>query len=186
MLPGVLPRFDDKAGLGRCASAKEGLLAILVGSSSDSAEATGRAVITRTVTIPGGAFVPTDDDTGYQNDGDQMVVVGPSTSGEFIAPLSFEAQEVKIKKMVLYAYDNGAGSACASIYRTTPATGGDQEMGQVCSTGGTNGVRAFSQTSFDIRWMKALYGPYVHLHLPGTYGNGYSFHALRITYTYSQ
>ena len=115
-----------------------------------------------------------------------MVVVGPSVTGEFVAPLFFEAGRVQIKKMVLYAYDSGPGSVCVSIYRTTPATGGDQEMGQVCSTGGTNGVRTFPKTSFSIRTVKGAVGPYVYLYLPGTYSSGYSFYALRIIYTYPQ
>lgn len=162
------------------------LMAVVIGPSGDSVGAAEGVTITRTITIPGGAFVPTNDDLGYQNDGDQMVVVGPSVNGEFIAPLFFEAQEVRIKKMVLFAYDNGPGSVCASIYRTTPANGSDQEMGQVCSTGDTNGVRTFPTSSFSIRWMKGGYGPYVYLYLPGTYSNGYSFYALRIIYTYTQ
>jgi len=160
------------------------LMAILAIPSGEPVGAAEPREVTRTVTIPGGAFVPTNDDTGYQNDGEQMVVVGPSSNGEFMAPLFFEAQEVRIKKMFLYAYDNGSGSVCASIYRTTPATGGDQEMGQVCSTGDTNGVRSFVQKTFSIRWVKGGFGPYVYLYLPGTYSNGYSFYALRIVYTY--
>lgn len=160
------------------------LMAILVGSSSEPVGAVEPRATTRTITIPGGAFVPTNDDLGYQNDGDQMVVVGPSVNGEFIAPLFFDAQEVKIKKMILYAYDNGSGSVCASIYRTLPGTGTDQQMGQVCSTGDTSGVRSFVQRTFSIRNIKGGHGPYVYLYLPGTYSSGYSFYALRIVYSY--
>ena len=165
------------------------LLAVFVGPPGAGDEA--KAVVepratTRTITIPGGAFIPTNDDLGWQNDGYQVVVVGPSTSGSFTAPLFFEAPEVTIKRMTLFAYDNGGGAVCVGLYRTKPGIGDDQEMGEVCSTGDTNGVRSFTARAADLSYLRltGLHGPYLGLYVPGTYSNGYSFYGVRITYSY--
>jgi len=158
------------------------LVAVLVGPAGGAVMAVESRTTVRTITIPGGAFIPTNDDAGYQNDGYQVVVVGPAVDGEFTAQLFFEAPVVRIKKMVLYAYDNGGDAVCVGMYRTTPGVGWEEEMGTVCSTGDTNGVRSFTQRTFNTQRVTGHYGPYLYLWLPGTYSNGYSFYAVRITY----
>jgi len=160
------------------------LVALLVGPAVVTA-AEPRAV-SRTVTVPAAAFAPGDDDTGFINDGYQVVVVGPSTNGEFVAPLFLEAEAVTIRRMTLYAYDNGADDICLTLYRLNPATVDDQVMGEVCSTGAASGVRTFvlPGTGFTRRIVNGGYGPYLHLWVPGTYGDGYSFYAVKIVYSY--
>jgi len=161
------------------------LVAVLVGAVGVTA-AEPRAT-SRTVTIPAAAFTPQDDDlagVGYENLGYQMTVVGPAASGYFIAPLFFEAPEVKIKKMVLFAYDNGGGSVCVELSRSTPASGNRQDMGEVCSTGAATGVRSFTEKTISPRNVAGWHGPYLELYIPGVYSNGYQFYAVRITYTY--
>ena len=124
------------------------MVAVLVGPAGGVVTAVESRTTVRTITIPGAAFVPTNDDLGFQIDGYQVVVVGPSTNGEFTAQLTFEAPVVRIKKLVLYAYDNGGDAVCVDLYRSTPGDGYRDEMGQVCSTGDTNGVRSFAQRTF--------------------------------------
>jgi len=159
------------------------LVAALVGPVGAEEKAGEPRAISRTMTVPGAAFVPSNDDLGYQIDGYQVVVVGPSSNGTFYAPLTFDAPEVKIRKLVLYAYDNGGGAVCVELSRSTPTDGNRQDMGNVCSTGDTTGVRRFIQTSLDIRWVKEKHGPYLELYIPGTYSSGYSFYGLQIFYT---
>ena len=160
------------------------LVAALVGPTGVTA-AEPRAT-TGTITVPGAAFGPREDDNGFINDGYQVVVVGPSTDGEFVAPLFFETNEVVIRKITLYAYDNGSGSVCVTMNRSTPASGSDEEMGEVCSTGAATGIRSFVLSGADManKRITAAYGPYLHLWLPGTYSSGYSFYAVKIVYSY--
>lgn len=148
-----------------------------------------RATIRRTVTIPPGAFIVTDDDTSFDNAGDELAVKGPSTHGTFTAPLFVENAPVRIRNMTLYAYDNGAGSVCLSMYRITPANGDsdtEDRMGEVCSTGAANGIREFTVPSWEVRPIQGQHGPYLYLYLPGVYTAGYGFYGAKITYVYDQ
>jgi hypothetical protein len=161
------------------------LVAVLVGPVGVTA-AEPRATY-RTVTIPAAAFTPQDDDLakeGYENLGYQMTVMPPATNGYFIAPLSFDVSEVTIRKMVLFAYDNGGGSVCVYLSRSTPANGYRQDMGDVCSTGAATGVRSFEEKAFTIRRITNWHGPYLELYIPGVYSSGYQFYGVRITYSY--
>jgi hypothetical protein len=135
----------------------------------------------RTITIPAGAFSPTDETYAFTNYGSQLWV--DSGGGNFAAPLFFEAAEVTIRKITLYAYDNGLGEVCVTLYRTIPATGGEAEMGQACSTSADVTVRAFTQTTLSPRRITGAYGPYLWLDLPGD-DTMYRFYAVRITYSY--
>jgi hypothetical protein len=158
------------------------LVAVLVGPSMVAA-VEPRATITRVVTIPPGSFHVTDDDTSWDNAGFELSVKGPSTQGWFTAPLFFEAEDVTIKQMTLYAYDNGAGTVCLTMYRVTPSTADEEQMGQACSSGATTGIRTFNAT-WDRRSIRGAFGPYLWLTLPGVYTSGYGFYGVKITYTY--
>jgi hypothetical protein len=158
------------------------LVAVLVSPAGVTA-AEPRTTV-RTVTIPAAAFTPVDDDVGYENLGYQMTVVGPSVAESFIAPLYFEAPVVRIKKIVLFAYDNGGGNVCVYLSRSTPNDGYRQDLGEVCSTGASTGVRTFAQQTFSSRRITSYHGPYLELYIPGVYSSGYQFYAVRIVYSY--
>ncbi len=121
---------------------------------------------------------------GRPDVGFELAVKGPSANGTFIAPLILETREVRIRKLVLYTYDNGGADVCVTLYRTTPRDGGDAEMGHVCSEGATTGVRTFDENAMDIRWLTGRHGNYLELYIPGLYSSGYGFYGVQIFYTY--
>jgi hypothetical protein len=167
------------------------LVAVLAGPFDGGAQAGAadepRATVRGSVTLAPGAFIVADDDTSFDNVGDELAVKGPSANGTFIAPVFFEDDKVRISSIILYAYDNGPLSVCLGMYRTTPADGnGDisDEIGSVCSTGTTTGIRSFHVTSWNVRRVGGSQGPYLELFLPGLYSQGYGFYGAKIVYTY--
>jgi len=171
------------------AAAAGGLLAITLAAALDGGEpalaaAEPRAIVTRTITIPAAAFDPTSDAVEYLNEGPALFV--DAGSGTFRAIFGFEAPEIVVRKLVLYATDDGAGEICVYLNRSTPADGGGQIMGQLCTTGDEAGVRTFtlSAADFDYRRLTGAYGPYLRLTMPGTLADGYLFYDLKVTYTY--
>lgn len=172
------------------------LLTLLVGvlaGASGAGEPAGtsgwpRVTVTRTMVLAPGAFIVTDDDTSYDNAGDELAVKGPSFYGNFTAPLFFEDSDVRISSMTLYAYDNNAADdVCLSLYRTTPTDGNTETedlMGLVHSDGAASGIRAFNVPVWNFRKVLGGHGPYLWLYLPGVYTSGYGFYGVRIVYTY--
>jgi hypothetical protein len=160
------------------------LIGGLLWSTNDGATAAVEPrSINRSKTISANAFTPITDDLSYENIGYQMVVEGPSTYGEFWAPIFFEAPEVRIRKIVLYAYDNGGQSVCVTLHRTVPKYGNEDDMATVCSTGASNGIRGFVEKTIDPKWAKEAHSPYLELYLPDIYSQGYAFYGLQIYYT---
>jgi hypothetical protein len=140
-----------------------------------------RVTVTRTMTVPAAAFGPMDDNTDFFNNSVSILTV--SGSGEFVAPVFFEAPEVTVRKITLYAYDGGGANACVKLLRIPPAASDGTLMGEACSTGAAFGVRAFAQTSLNPRRVAAGQGAALWLSLPGD-GTGWAFYGVRITYTY--
>jgi hypothetical protein len=161
------------------------LLAVIVigplGAQRDAGAVQSRVTVTRTVTLPAAAFSPRDNDTDYFNN--SAVLYTHSGSGDFIAPLFFEAPVVRIKRIVLYAYDGGASDVCVKLLRFPPTLGDGDLMGQACSTGSAYGARSFTQTSLTYRVITGGYGPALWLSLPGDQTD-YVFYAVRIVYSY--
>ena len=152
-----------------------------LGAHGDAAAVQPRATVTRTVTLPAAAFSPRDNDTDYYNN--SAVLYTHSGQGDFIAPLFFEAPEVRIKKIVLYAYDGGVSDVCVKLLRYPPDMGDGDLMGQVCSSGSAYGARPFTQTSLTYRRITGAYGPALWLSLPGDHAD-YVFYSVRIVYSY--
>ena len=159
------------------------LLGPLAGDGSALAVAESRATVTRTITIPAGAFVPTEDGRDYLNMG-SFLALQSGGSGLFVAALSFESPQVTIRKITLFALDNGAGSVVLSLERSVPVAGGRQVSGFVGSMGAENGVRSFTQSDLDYRRVTGAYGPYLLLALPGSHSAGYVFYGAKVTYSY--
>ena len=56
-----------------------------------------------------------------------------------------------MRKVTRYTYDdNGADYISVSLYKTTPATGGETWLAYVESTGSSSGIREFSDTTIEI------------------------------------
>jgi hypothetical protein len=169
------------------------MLAVLAGTAGAGAEAGAmdgdRAIVRRSLTLAPGAFVVPDDDTSFANAGAELAIKGPSTYGTFTTPLFFHAERVRISKVILYAYDNGPGAVCLGLYRTTPANGDtdpSDQMGSVCSTGSSNGIRMFEVSMWNFRRVGGSHGPYLYLSLPGLYTDGYGFYGAKVVYTYDE
>jgi hypothetical protein len=158
------------------------LVATLIGPASGVVTAVEPRVTTRTITLPAAAFNPTSDNWDFENLGYNLY--SNLWGANFTTPLFFEAPAVTIRRITLYALDSGAQDMCVYLRRSTPAVGGEDDMGQVCSSGAGIGVRAFIQTTFTHRRISGAYGPYLWLYLPDTEVAGYEFYAVKITYTY--
>jgi len=158
------------------------LVAALVGPAGGVVTAAEPRLITRTITIPAGAFSAASDNSDFINYGSELET--ESGGGNFVAPLFFEAPKVTIKKITLYAYDNGGSDVCLILYRTTPTSGGQQIMGEACSTGASTTLPGeFTMTTLNPRLITGGYGPYLMLNLPGPSAS-YAFYGVKITYTY--
>jgi hypothetical protein len=170
------------------------LVAVIVGPGTVAA--TEPRVTTRTITIPAAAFQPVTNQTwAYFNRGHKLTTEGAML---FVAPLSFEAPVVYVKRITLVAYDNlpyggdipaadeiprvPIGEICAFLLRATPMSDSNEFMSSVCSDGTGTLVREFTQRVFDVRRITGAYGPYLLLWVGG--GDGISFNAVKITYTY--
>lgn len=145
-----------------------------------------RTVVTRTITVPAAAFHPVTDNFDFTSYGD--VLFSNAGPARFVAPLYFEAAEVTVRRLTLYAYDNDmGGDVCVSLYRTLPTIGSDTEMGFICSDAAfLDSVRVFEQQSLPFRRVTGAHGPYLYLNLPGPLSGviGYKFYDVKVTYTY--
>ncbi|MBM3696339.1 MAG: hypothetical protein FJW79_10470 [Actinobacteria bacterium] len=169
----------------RVAAAAAALLvvALVAGASSPAgkAGAADQKTVTRTITVPAGAFTASDDNIDFVNGGNGLST--SSGGGTFAAALFLESRDVTIKSITLYATDNNAGeNVCLHLYRTTPWNAQEQKMGTVCSSGADLNPRAFNVNTLDYRKISGAYGPYLWVYLP-TNVDLY-FHAARLVYTY--
>ena len=157
------------------------LVGPLGGGREAQAVAEPRVTVTRTVTVPAAAFGPMDDNTDFFNNSVSILTV--SGSGEFVAPVFFEAPEVTVRKITLYAYDGGGANVCVKLLRIPPAASDGTLMGEACSTGAAFGVRSFTQATLNPRRVAAGQGAALWLSLPGD-GTGWVFYGAKITYSY--
>jgi hypothetical protein len=158
-----------------------GMLSVGGGGAVEAAEP---RLTTRTITVPAAAFNPVNSTTDFGSNGDELWTF--SGGGQFTAPLFFEAPAVTIRRITLFVWDNSSGEdICVGLFRTTPASADEQNMGFVCSTGAsTTDPAVFTQRTFTSRRVTGAYGPYLFLWLPGSLSQGYRFYGVRITYAY--
>jgi len=165
-----------------------GLLAtavVMPGEASAAGEP--RANVVRYATISPAAFHIISPGAEYTNSGDELSLLTTAPNDAFVAPLFFEDSRVRITNLVLYAYDNGPGTICLGMHRTTPADldfDSQDPIGSVCSDGAAAGVRAFEVASVSNPFVYGSHGPYLYVGLPGTYAEGYIFYGARVTYLY--
>ncbi|MFH1329360.1 MAG: hypothetical protein ABIJ48_01680 [Actinomycetota bacterium] len=154
------------------------LVAALIGPGVVSA-AEPRAT-TGKIMIPAAAFIPTDDNHDYSNNGASLWTI--SASGNFTAPLTFPVPVVNIRKIVLYAYDNtGAGPLCARVYRASPPTAGQLHLGFVCTTDSPVSPQVVSTTAISPRRVNtAVTGPYLWVSI----ADGTTFLGVSVLYSY--
>lgn len=161
------------------------LVAGILGLGGGAGAVEPRLAIARTITIPAAAFHPASDDTDFYNYSERLSTT--TGSGTFLAPLFFEAPEVNIRRITLFARDDGPASVCVYLLRSNPATpgGGGQEMSRVCSAGTSAEYPvAFTQKTFNYRKVTGAYGPSLLVSLPGPASEDYAFFGVRIVYAY--
>jgi len=143
------------------------LVAVLIGPSTVTA-AEPRAV-TGKLMIPAASFIPNSDGVDYDNSGYYLSL--GSGSGSFTAPLVFPVQTVRIKKITLYAYDNGMGNVYAGLYRASPPGGDEINLGSVITVDSSADPQTASTTVVNPRQVNtAVAAPYlwVTLTAPGS------------------
>jgi hypothetical protein len=157
------------------------LVAVLVGPTV-VATAEPRVTVTRTVTISSAAFAPISDNVDYYASVDELRT--ESGSGTFFAPVSFDAPAVTIKKVTFYAVDAGSGNLILGLYRTQPATGVTEHLGEVYTTGTSWTTQVVTLNDLYARRITGANTAVLMVYLPDTYPNGYKFIAAKVTYSY--
>jgi hypothetical protein len=160
------------------------LMATLVGvvgaRPSDRAQA---GTISRRVTIPAGAFTPSDGDYDYWNGGDEMWSLDSVLQPYFNAHVELPTgQAVVVESVTLYAYDeNGTYDVCAWLTKTDPTAGAQEGMAYVCSTGSSsNDPRNFTDGSINNNPVKHGRGLILELQIEDD--SNLTFYGVRIQY----
>jgi hypothetical protein len=152
------------------------LVAVLVGPSM----ATAATEVTERVMIPASAFIPTTDDADYSSAGYHLNL--DSGLADFTAPLALPAQKVRMKRIALYAYDNGAGQVCATLYRSEPVDGHETYQGQACTVNGSaDPQKAETGTTFPRFVNAGMQAPYLWVSISGNA----VLYGVAVTYTYT-
>ncbi|MFH1331642.1 MAG: hypothetical protein ABIJ48_13510, partial [Actinomycetota bacterium] len=154
------------------------LVAMLIGPGVVTA-AEPRAT-TGKIMIPAAAFIPTNDNWNYANNGSMLFTV--SGSGIFTAPLTFPVPVVNIRRITLYAWDNsGTGQVCATVYRAYPPTAGQLNLGGVCTGDSTAVPQVVSTTVISPRRVNtAVTGPYLNVYI----ADGTTFYGVSVLYSH--
>lgn|GEM_PF-1523505 len=133
-----------------------------------------------TLVVPAAAFVPAYGTFDYVNSGYELA----SLSGfpGYVALVQFPYPAVTIKRIILYAYDNGSGDFTVHLGRSRPATGAGAITAILKSNGqSTADPRAFTTAAISPRVVNSAYhGVYLTL-LPPT-GPTYNFYGVVIRY----
>ncbi|MFH1331349.1 MAG: hypothetical protein ABIJ48_11930 [Actinomycetota bacterium] len=109
------------------------------------------------IMIPAAAFVPISDNPEYANYG--VYLTGPEY---FVAPVSFPVQEVKVRKITLYAVDSTSGTVnqvCARLERSAPARNPYPPLwaGGVCTSDITAYPQVVATTAISPRTVNAAF-----------------------------
>jgi hypothetical protein len=159
------------------------LVALLVAALIGPGVMTGaepRATVTRALMIPAAAAIPGWSDMDYSNNGGTLTL--GSGIGTFSIPLSFAVPVVTLKRITLYAYDNGPGSqASANLWRTYPPEAAQAWLGTAATIDGADDPQTVTTTTISPRTVNtANYGLFLAVHLSGTA----KFYGVKILYSY--
>ncbi len=113
------------------------LIAVLLGSVGGVVTAAEPRLITASIMVPAGAFIPVRTTDAYQNAG---TLLWTDAGGDFLAPITFPVPIVNIRRITLYSLDTGsAGEVCVGLYRTRPRQGSEETAAfGLCSTDSLN------------------------------------------------
>jgi hypothetical protein len=147
-----------------------------------TAAAVGPRVTTASIVVPAAAFVPSNKEWSYSNNGNFLRVnSGGLGYGHFLAPLQLPVPVANITRITLYAYDNHPAQVGVSLYRVRPAVAIEKALGAVGTTDSTADPQAPYAAISGGLVSAATQGAYLHLGITGT---GVLFYGVKITYTY--
>lgn len=150
------------------------------GAESEASAVTEARASVHTLVVPAAAFVPAYEGFEYVNGGDELSTLNGFAG--FIAAVHFPYPEVTIKRVTLYAYDNGGDDFILNVGRSRPATGVGAIIATVHSSGqSTADSRAFTTAAVSPRVVNSAYhGVYLALFPPA--GPSYQFYGVVIRY----
>jgi hypothetical protein len=158
------------------------LVAVLLSPAGGAVMATEPRVTTANFMIPAAAFIPSNNEWSYSNNGNFLQVnSGGLGYGHFFTPVQLPVPEATITKITLYAYDNHAAQVTVSLYRVRPAAANEKALGAAGTTDSMANPQAAQATVSGGLVSAATQGAYLHLGISGT---GVRFYGVRITYTY--
>ena len=155
------------------------LVAVLIGSGAATATEP-RSVIRKTV-IPAAAFIPAKSSYDYRTGlTDRWLESG---LGHFLAPVNLPVPVAKIKRIVLYAYDEDPEDyICAWLVRPSPATRKAATMAEACTADDSADPQAVRTTAISPRWVNTtIQGPYLWVAITGP---DVKFYGVSVTYQY--
>jgi hypothetical protein len=103
--------------------------------------------VTRTISVPAGAFAPGNGYFDYDNNGSRIRGNTPGQSLAFVAGLSLP-QGATVTAVRLHVQDDSTSTANLTMYRQSLFTSGDfTAMAQIASGGEVIGIRTISDTT---------------------------------------
>jgi hypothetical protein len=82
------------------------------------------------------------------------------------APLTFPADEVRIRRVILRAHDTNSGeNPCVALRRANPGVGADDQMAIVCTDGAVDAVQSVGTTAVSPRRVGAWQAVYLQVSL---------------------
>jgi len=155
------------------------LVTILMGAAGGEVTAVEPRAAVRSIMIPAPVFTPARSGLDYNNNGSDVSLA--SGSGDLLAPLSFPAAVVNIKKITIYALDNNpAAKLCVTLYRTKPLQP-EENAGEVC-TGDSSSFQIRDLTTLSPRRVNtALQGSHLRVYFTGP---DVFLSAVKVTYSH--
>jgi len=152
----------------------------VLGAGGGGALAVEPRTVVANVIVPPSAFQPRTTTEDFYIGSQQLWMV--SGSGTFVAPVSFPVAEVRIRKITLYAYDNGTGQVGLELHRTSPATGAFAFQGGLSTTDAADDPAVGTTTDFAPRLVNtAVHGLVLELWLSDPSVRVYG---VKVTYSY--
>ncbi len=135
------------------------------------------------IMIPAAAFIPTSGSWSYSQTDSYLTA---NNTADFTAPLTFPVQEVTIRRITLYAYENTAdGSVCVRMFRASPRTASSLTLGSACTVNSTTNPQAATTTAISPRRVNtAVQGPDLWVSIPGSQFSTVRFYGVKVTYSY--
>jgi hypothetical protein len=145
------------------------LMATVVGVAVAKPSARPLEQVWRVLTVPPAACTPVDYLDSWYLPGDSLKSM--SGAGSYVCAVSFPAAgeqavgAVSVKRVTMYAYDNGTGDASVTLRKTYPPTGGQRPMAYANSTDSAADPQTVIDTTIQNNPVYRTHGPYLFVFL---------------------